>query len=232
MGNAYTADIDLLTANDDGSIPVERRSQLVVHTFEGRDLSADDMARYQQRPEAAGSYHMVIDAAGRTARENDDLFIPWAAGPTGNRVGFHFSLAGQAAFSRDTWLGRTAQLDKLAEVLAAYSRAYSIPLEHLTVQAVRDRARGVTSHADQAQAWRETDHTDPGPAFPWDVVLDRAKGGTPAPDAQPGCFHVVAKGETLTRIAERYSTTVAALAEANDIPDPNVIHAGAFLRIP
>jgi LysM repeat protein len=44
--------------------------------------------------------------------------------------------------------------------------------------------------------------------------------------------HVVMKGETLSRIADSYGTTVAALATANNIKDPNRILAGSVLAVP
>ena len=126
MPNAFKCDTDLLTANDDGRRTTTPRI-LYIHTFEGRDLPAEAMARYQLSPAAGGPYTLVIDAQGRTARENDDDYIPWAAGWTANRNGHHVSLAGQAAFTRETWLARTAQIDKLAEVVAAYCKQYGYP---------------------------------------------------------------------------------------------------------
>ena len=65
--------------------------------------------------------------------------------------------------------------------------------------------------------------------------------GKACPTAGPGqqsaeppqdAFHVVERGETLFRIAERYGTTVAALAHANGLPDPTKIYVGQRLRIP
>lgn len=44
--------------------------------------------------------------------------------------------------------------------------------------------------------------------------------------------HTVRAGETLSGIAARYGTTVAALASANGLVDPDRIHAGAHLRVP
>lgn len=44
--------------------------------------------------------------------------------------------------------------------------------------------------------------------------------------------HVVAPGETLGRIARRYGTTVAAVAGANNIANPNRVYAGQRLTIP
>ena len=54
---------------------------------------------------------------------------------------------------------------------------------------------------------------------------------TPEPTPQKQ-VHVVQRGETLYRIAQRYGTTVQALVTANDIADPNLIHWGQKLIIP
>jgi soluble lytic murein transglycosylase-like protein len=43
---------------------------------------------------------------------------------------------------------------------------------------------------------------------------------------------VVQPGETLWSLAQRYQTTVSALAEVNQIADPNLIVAGTTLRLP
>jgi LysM repeat protein len=43
-------------------------------------------------------------------------------------------------------------------------------------------------------------------------------------------IHVVQAGETLSGIAARYGTTVAALAHVNDLADPNTIAIGAGPR--
>lgn len=63
-------------------------------------------------------------------------------------------------------------------------------------------------------------------------------GGTPSPGPTPtppptsGTVHVVAAGETLTRIALRYGVTVYAIVSANNLPNPNLIHVGQRLTIP
>lgn len=44
-------------------------------------------------------------------------------------------------------------------------------------------------------------------------------------------IHVVAKGETLTKIAKKYKTTVKALVEKNGIKDKNRIFVGQVLKI-
>lgn len=44
--------------------------------------------------------------------------------------------------------------------------------------------------------------------------------------------HTVSSGEALSGIADQYDVSVAALAEANDLADPNLIFAGQTLRVP
>ncbi len=57
----------------------------------------------------------------------------------------------------------------------------------------------------------------------------RGGGGTPP---STSTVHVVQRGETLASIARRYGTTVAAIAAANGLRNPNFIWVGQRLRIP
>jgi membrane-bound lytic murein transglycosylase D len=45
-------------------------------------------------------------------------------------------------------------------------------------------------------------------------------------------YHRVSKGETLSSIAERYKTTVAAISKANNIRSRQLIKTGQRLKIP
>lgn len=54
----------------------------------------------------------------------------------------------------------------------------------------------------------------------------------PAPAQSGGGGYTIQKGDTLSAIAARNGTTVAALARANGISNPNVIYAGQSLNIP
>jgi len=64
------------------------------------------------------------------------------------------------------------------------------------------------------------------------LALGPATAGAAGPGYPCGGYHVVCWGETLTRIAWRYGTTVQAIAAANGIWNPNCIYAGQVLRIP
>ena len=50
--------------------------------------------------------------------------------------------------------------------------------------------------------------------------------------AQPAVWYEVQPGDTLYRIAQRYGTTIPALAADNRLEDPNVLAVGQRLRIP
>ena len=188
----FPTDLTDLSRNNDGARPNAARL-LVVHTFEGPDIPVERMMDYQSgrlAHQRTGSYHVVVGADGRSGRENSNRIIPWAAGWTGNRIGLHVSLMARAALTREQWLQRGAQLDTLARWLAHESAGNDIPLEVAPITEIRVQGRGVCSHADISRAFPgETDHTDPGPNFPWDVVLKLARdiraGAPPTIERKP-----------------------------------------------
>lgn len=59
-------------------------------------------------------------------------------------------------------------------------------------------------------------------------------GPTPVPPQppQPAGTYTVQRGDTLSAIAMRFGTTVSALAQANNIWNPNLIYVGQVLTIP
>ncbi|MGV0868457.1 peptidoglycan recognition protein family protein [Corynebacterium kalidii] len=173
MANQYTADITRLTTNDSGPRDPARCQLAVVHTYEcprGDDL--ENRAAYQEQ---AGSSYTVLVGIARTLRANDDNYIPWAAAYTGNLRGLHASFLAYAADPRSLWLHHMRQLEKGADVVADWCRRYGIPPVKLTADQVRAGQRGICGHAEISGAWRETDHTDPGPNFPWDVFINLVK---------------------------------------------------------
>jgi len=86
-----------------------------------------------------------------------------------------------------------------AREVREWADAYDIPLVHLSPAQIRSGQRGVIGHGDWSDSdLDDSDHTDPGEGFPWDVLLGRPvlpKGGrvhidlfpTPTPaDTKPG----------------------------------------------
>ena len=88
--------------------------------------------------------------------------------------------------------------------------------------------------------------TDVPPATPTETPTPPPEA-TPGPDAEPAetlppapdvaptptpVLYTVQRGDHLSVIAARYGVTVQALAEANDIANPNLIEVGQALVIP
>jgi LysM repeat protein len=74
-------------------------------------------------------------------------------------------------------------------------------------------------------------HLRPRPKRRGTVVVATAATMAMASPASAGT-HVVRRGETLSGIAAHYGTSVAHLARANRLADPNMIVAGQSLRVP
>jgi LysM repeat protein len=70
------------------------------------------------------------------------------------------------------------------------------------------------------------------PSFIWVGQRLIIPQGTGTPPTDTGRYHVVQRGETLYSIALQYGTTTAAIAVANDLPNPNLIYPGQTLLIP
>lgn len=66
----------------------------------------------------------------------------------------------------------------------------------------------------------------------WDIraTLDALIEAIPEDEVKPE-YIIIVTGDTLSKIANDYETTVDRLVELNGIKDPNVIRAGNKLRI-
>ena len=108
---------------------------------------------------------------------------------------------------------------KRGESLAAIGQRYGVPAAAIAA------ANGVRN-PNLIEAGRAL--SSPGPAGP---VAAPTPGRT-NPPAGPAPAHRVQPGETLGVVARRYGVSVAALAAANGIANPNVVVSGTVLRIP
>lgn len=99
--------------------------------------------------------------------------VAWAA-PGANRDGYHIEHAGYANQTGDAWVDdySLAMLKLSAEHAASICAIYDIPAKRLTVEEVRDgKSRGFCGHCDVTEAFGKSNHTDPGPNFPWDTYI-------------------------------------------------------------
>jgi hypothetical protein len=149
---------------------------LVLHDTEGS--TAEGAAAYFAGPEKTGSAHFCIDA-NHCYRTLDPDVIAYAAFDPANEIGLHFEQAGFAAWTRQQWLtiGR-GTIERTAYRVAYWSKQLGIPLAWLTdTQLKAQRRKGVTTHRQITRCFPGPghDHTDPGPNYPQDVFMTRAR---------------------------------------------------------
>ena len=159
--------------NGAGSNSVNNTKQvIVVHDTEGGYEGAISWMVSQQN----GSYQILRALGGHGTRLVPDNRQAWGAGPKGNQIGLHICLEGYARFSRAEWLSKGKNgLEGMARDIAAWSKQYNIPLVRITPAQVRAGQRGICTHHDISLAFGQSDHTDPGPGFPLDLVIARAR---------------------------------------------------------
>lgn len=155
---------------------------LVVHYTAGSETrtSAEDGAAYDARRTDGTSCHYMVDQDSviqevLTKDRSNSAFHK------GNRLGIHYEFCGTAQ-TRGQWLdpASRATIRNAARQMARDAAKYGIPIRRLSVSEVR-RAwyefpagpKGICGHVDITRAYPEDGgtHTDPGEAFPWDVLF-------------------------------------------------------------
>lgn len=147
---------------------------LAVHTTEGI-MRAADLRAWSSWP---GSSHAAADETGALLTPADG-FVPYSRASwtlrSGNAWSENIELCAYAKWKRDDWLARPKLLDACARWLGERSTATGIPLVKLTPEQYRAGQSGVIGHIDHTVGYADGTHWDPGPGFPWDVVLDKAR---------------------------------------------------------
>lgn len=185
-----------VSPNFEDSGDYDRRSRWVVlhtmETAEGNSIAESIGGSWFTNPDAQASAHYCVDNDSIVQCVNEGDYA-WAAGPTGNYLGIQIEMAGRASQSRAEWLDdySRAMLERVAALTADICTRQGIPVRVLTDEQVAAGEPGITTHAALARVFRETNHTDPGPNFPWDYFMERVQahvsggGSVEAPVAPP-----------------------------------------------
>lgn len=97
----------------------------------------------------------------------------------GNENAVAIEITGVNGWSRQQWLDNVSWT-AVGLALAHVVRFYGIEVRHASVAEMRanPKVKAFYSHNDMRLAWPgTTDHTDPGPNFPWDVLFAHVNGG-------------------------------------------------------
>jgi hypothetical protein len=153
-------------------------SWVAIHTQQANSTAAG-LVNYCCNPATEVSYNAVVDD------DETVLVVPWDQNPwsasNANTRADHICLAGSfAEWDRGKWLSTDASdglnedmmLTRAAALTAWRCVVRGIPIEYVGGNGIPNR-NGVCGHRDFG-AWGGG-HTDPGPNFPWDELIRRAK---------------------------------------------------------
>lgn len=159
-----------------GPRPISGLRGVCIHTTEsGKSATAtartaDDVTTYQATSQT-GSYNVMVGVDGKRILQNTDDWQTWSTGNKGNDILLHVCVVGNASQSRAEWLAQDKMLRAVGSVVGHWCRLYGWPIKKVDAA----HLPGVLGHVD-TRVWGGTDHTDPGPNFPYDVVLAYAQG--------------------------------------------------------
>lgn len=148
---------------------------IVVHHTAGseRSDSAENGAAYDARRTDGTSTHYFCDQNSTV-----QCVYTWdranAAYHYGNRLGIQYELCGTLQ-TRGQWLDPASDgtLWQAAKQMARDCLKYGIPVRKIGPAEMKAGQKGICGHADVTWAYGLGDHTDPGPHFPYDVLLAR-----------------------------------------------------------
>lgn len=145
---------------------------VVVHTAEGIRKASDLKAFFERSTNS--SSHAVAD--DYTLIDN---LVPYDRAAwtlrNGNEESDNLELCGFASWTREEWLtNHQGMLNNAAAWIRSRCKARGIPIVKLSPTQVRAGESGVIGHVDYTDGTGDGTHWDPGPGFPWDVVMARA----------------------------------------------------------
>ena len=162
----------------------ERRLRLIVlHTMESpeNDDTAENVAGL-----FAGRSGTAPLASAHACVDNNSVVLclpPTAtafAAPGANADGYQIEQSGRAAQGISGWADAYSQ--SMLRLSAAHARsiaqAAGIPLVYLTDAQLAAGAAGFVGHDQVSRVYKRSDHTDPGPDFPWAQYMSLVTGGS------------------------------------------------------
>jgi hypothetical protein len=160
---------------------------IVLHTSEGA-TSYTSLGSFFSQESAQVSSHVGIDdtpgTVGEYVHREDKAWTSCNSNPVAVQAELCTPSGAAMGWSAADWQQHPTMLSNTAAWVAEEAAALAIPIVRLSPDQAQGGAAGVCQHADLGQ-WG-CGHTDCGPNFPMDQVLEMALGGAaPAPSPAP-----------------------------------------------
>lgn len=167
--------------------PQRKKQLIVLHSMEApnKPTTAEGVGLFFKNlpPTNKASAHVGADFNSRV-RYVSDNDVAYAA-PGSNHNGLHQEQTGYASYTRGEWTqpDMMLMLQLAATQVREWSDEYGIPLRFIDANQLRKAdpqnlpsdCFGVTTHWEVSQAWRKTDHHDPGRGYPINTLLAMAR---------------------------------------------------------
>lgn len=146
----------------------DRVDRIVIHGTVSPCVrgGATNVARYFQSAAAGGSAHYTVDPGEVVASVRENV-IAHHAPPNARSIGVELCDPQKGRVDRWRDEEHEEMLRRAAVLVREVAKRWDVPLRQLTVAEVRAGKRGICGHVDVSKAFRQSDHTDPGGAFPW-----------------------------------------------------------------
>lgn len=173
---------------------------LVIHTMESPEKpdTAESVANWfagSTAPQASAHYCIDSNSVVQCVHDTD---VAWHA-PGANHNGIGFEHAGRAAQTKADWSDdySTKMLDLSAQLVAEKCTKYGIPAVWLSSADLIAGKRGITGHVQVSDAFKRSDHRDPGTTFPVEAYLALVKSHLGDPVAEPQPVKAATQNPTL-----------------------------------
>ena len=155
---------------------------IVIHTAEGA-LTIQALGSFFANPSSQVSSQTGIDNTPGTVGE----YVPrsrasWTQASF-NSDAISTEFCAFARWTRSDWLNNPGMLDNCRQWILEECAAANIPFVRIDAAAAQGSGRGVCGHVDLGS--RGGGHWDPGPDFPWDIVMSASGSIAPGPPPVP-----------------------------------------------
>jgi hypothetical protein len=156
---------------------------IVIHTAEGA-RTIQSLGSFFANPGSGVSSQTGIDDSPNTVGEYVRRDRAAWTQASFNSDSISTELCAFASWGRDEWLRHPTMLSNTTAWILEECAAAGIPFVRIDAAAAQGSGRGVCGHVDLGS--RGGGHWDPGPSFPWDIVMSGSAAGPVPPPVPPG----------------------------------------------
>jgi hypothetical protein len=159
------------------------KNGVVIHDSESGDGSSATLVSILKSPGNIPSkhggmygpgYHAITDGKGGYVQLANSSAGTYSAGSPANTTFWHVCIPGFAKQTREEWQDELSMAHIKGVAKFVYEKwiedGKSWGLSFVFADQLVKGIKGYTSHYQVSLAWHNSDHYDPGPNFPWDVL--------------------------------------------------------------